>query len=107
MRLVRHPLVAQDIRALAQHILEVSGDPEAAMCRLDEIDALTVAILDNPELGVRLGGPLSGWRARHGGKGRALTIVYRVDGDLLLIALVAFGGQDWLTRGVGRSEFGA
>lgn len=107
MRLVRLPLVAQDIRALAEHILEVTSDPGAALRRLDEIDALMASILENPDLGVRLDGPLSGWRARHGGQGRALTIVYRVDGDLLLVPLVAFGGQDWLTRGAGRSEFGA
>lgn len=102
MRLVRHPLVEQDIRALAEHILTVSGDPAAALRRIDEIDALTAAILDNPDLGARLGGPLSGWRVRHGGQGRALSIVYRPEGERLLIVLVAFGGQDWLTRSEAR-----
>ncbi|MCB1405574.1 MAG: type II toxin-antitoxin system RelE/ParE family toxin [Rhodobacteraceae bacterium] len=106
MRLVRHPLVEQDIRALAEHILTVSGDPAAALRRLDEIDALIAAILQNPDLGTRLDGALHGWRVRHGGQGRALSIVYRAQGDRLFVALVAFGGQDWLTRGAARGGFG-
>lgn len=106
MRLVRHPLVARDIRALAEHILEVAGDPNSALRRLDEIDVLIAAIRENPDLGTRLDGPLVSWRVRHGGQDRALTVIYRPEGDSLLIALVAFGGQDWLTLGAGRSGFG-
>lgn len=110
MKLVQHPLVARDIRALAAHILDVTGDPKAALRRLDEIDALVADILQAPDLGTRLSGPLKGWRVRHGGQGRALSIVYRpdtnaVNGPRLLIALVAFGGQDWLSRGRDRSGF--
>lgn len=109
MRLVRHPLLARDIRALAEHVLDVSGDPGAALKRLDEVDALIAAILDNPDLGAQLDGALRGWQVRHGGQGRAITVVYRSDirpeGDRLLVALVAFGGQDWLTRGAARGDF--
>ena len=101
-RIVRHPLVAQDIRALAAHVLAVSGDAEAALRRLDEVDALMDAIRARPDLGAALGDTLPGWRARHGGKGRALTIVYRAEEDHILVALVAFAGQDWLSAAAGR-----
>jgi len=102
MRLVRHPLVAQDIAALARHILTVSGDAAAALRRLDEVDAMIASIVEAPDLGTRLDGPLDGWRVRHGGRGRALSIVYRADGKRLLVALVAFAGQDWTANAVSR-----
>ncbi|MCB1674671.1 MAG: hypothetical protein KDI01_00160, partial [Halioglobus sp.] len=50
------------------------------------------AILENPDLGPRLDGSLAGWRVRHGGQGRVPSIVYRPDGENLLVALVAFLG---------------
>jgi len=49
---------------------------------------------------------LEGWRVRHGGQGRALSIIHRPDADRQLVAMVAFGSQDWLTRDAGRSGFG-
>lgn len=102
MRLVRHPLVAQDIAGLARHVLTVSGDPGAALRRLDEVDAMMASIVEAPDLGTRLDSPLDGWRVRHGGRGRALSIVYRVDGERLLVVLVAFAGQDWTASAVRR-----
>ena len=107
MRIVRHPLVAQDIRALAEHVLTVSGDRAAALRRLDEIDALIAEIVANPDLGARLDGALTGWRVRHGGQGRAITLVFRPEGERLLVALVAFGRQDWTTTSAARRGFGA
>lgn len=103
MRLRRHPLVAQDLRAMVEHVYTVSGDVDAALRRLDQVEALLADILAQPALGARLGGPLAGWQVRHGGVGRALTVVYRVDGDWISVVLVAFGGQDWLTRSSDRN----
>ncbi|GGE23847.1 hypothetical protein SAMN05421774_107198 [Gemmobacter megaterium] len=85
------------------HVYTVSGDVDAALRRLDQVEALLADILAQPALGARLGGPLAGWQVRHGGVGRALTVVYRVDGDWILVVLVAFGGQDWLTRSSDRN----
>lgn len=49
MRIVRHPLVARDLDALVDHIVEVTeGDFAAASRRLDEIDALVSDIVRNP-----------------------------------------------------------
>lgn len=105
MRLIRHPLVARDVAEVARHVLTVSGDKAAALRRLDEIDALLASILDAPDLGSHLDGPLEGWRVRHGGRGRALSIIYRAEGDRLLVAMVAFAGQDWTTSVLDRSGF--
>ena len=45
MHLVRHPLVDQDLAALVDHIVEVTGgDFDAAGRRLDEVDELIADI---------------------------------------------------------------
>jgi len=45
---------------------------------------------------------------RHGGRGHRLTIVFRADSerDVLYVALVAFGGQNWMAEGTSRKSFG-
>lgn len=109
MRQIRHPLVARDLTALVDHIVIVTqGDFAAASRRLDEIDNLLHAITLSPGSGMRLAAPLDGWLVRHGGRGQRLTIVFRADPDkqLLYIALVAFGGQDWMATSADRSAFG-
>lgn len=108
MRLIRHPWVAHDLVALVEHIAEVTkGDYPAASRRLDEVDALLTDILANPLSGMRLAEPLDGWLVRHGGRGHRINIVFRADmeRDVLYVALVAFGGQDWLARGETRTSF--
>ena len=108
MRIVRHPLVDQDLAALVDHIVEVTGgDFDAAGRRLDEIDDLIADISANPTSGVRLAPPLDGWLVRHGGRGHRLTVVFRADlkKNCVFVALVAFGGQDWMTEGETRKSF--
>lgn len=94
IRIERHPLVRRDLRELARHVADVSGDPGAAARRLDQVDSLLSDILANPDLGSFLSADLPGWRVRHGGADRRITIVFRLTeaGDCLQIALVAFGG---------------
>jgi plasmid stabilization system protein ParE len=105
IRIERHPLVRQDLRELARHVADVSGDLHAAERRLDEVDQLVADILENPNSGALLAPALPGWRVRHGGAGRRITIVFRLTetGDCLQIALVAFGGQNWLASAPNRS----
>lgn len=108
MRIFRHPLVDQDLAALVDHIVEVTGgDFDAAARRLDEVDDLIADISANPMSGVRLSHPLDGWLARHGGSGHRLTVVFRADLNktCVFVALVAFGGQDWITVGETRKSF--
>lgn len=109
MRLIRHPLVGQDLIALVDHIVEMTqGDFAAAERRLDEIDALLADIADNPMSGMRLQSPMKSWLVRYGGQRHRLTIVFRAEkaNDAIYVALVAFGGQDWMTTGAGRSDWG-
>ena len=105
MRQSKHPLVERDLIGIVEHIVDVTqGDFDAAGRRLDEIDALIRDIAANPTSGMRLTGPLDGWLVRHGGRGHRLTIVFRADleREALQIALVAFGGQDWVSLGTER-----
>ncbi len=105
MRQSKHPLVDRDLIGIVEHIVEVTqGDFDAAERRLEEIDDLLVDIAANPTSGMRLTGSLDGWLVRHGGRGHRLTIVFRADvqRDVLQIALVAFGGQDWVSLGAER-----
>lgn len=105
MRQSKHPLVERDLIGIVEHIVEVTqGDFNAAARRLDEIDDLLRDIAANPTSGMRLAGPLEGWLVRHGGRGHRLTIVFRADfeRDILQIAVVAFGGRDWVSLGTER-----
>ena len=108
MRIVKHPLVDRDIDGVVDHILAITeGGFAAASRRLDEIDELLVAILDNPMSGVRLGTSVEGWLVRHGGRDQMLTVVLRPDVDIKIgyIALVGFGGRDWMSMiGDGASD---
>lgn len=99
MRQIRHPLVSRDVVGIFDHVLETTqGDLMAAERRLDEIDNILNEIADNPASGIRLGGNLAGWLARHGGRGRMITVVFRADIEarLIYIAMIAFGGRNWL-----------
>lgn len=94
---------------LVDHIVEVTqGDFAAAARRRDEFDDLLKDIAGNPRSGMRLSEPLGGWLVRHGDRGHRITIVIRADPgrDELCVVLVVFGGQDRITEGAARREFG-
>ena len=61
----------------------------------------------NPKSGARLSGKLDGWLVRHGGAGHRLTIVFKPDLDAahIYLALVAFGGRDWMRIASARQVF--
>lgn len=108
MRFVRHPFFERDVIGIVDHIVEVTdGDVAAASRRLDEVDALLEAIASNPNSGVRLNAKLDGWLVRHGGAGQRLTIVFKPDMDteVIYLALVAFGGRDWIRLASARRVF--
>ncbi|KIC39836.1 hypothetical protein RA27_17455 [Ruegeria sp. ANG-R] len=108
MRFVRHPFFERDLIGIVNHIVEVTeGDTAAALRRLDEIDTLLEAIVEEPTSGVRLEGKLDGWLVRHGGAGHRLTIVFKPDIDTatIYLALVAFGGRDWMKLAANRQVF--
>ncbi len=106
MRQVRHPLVERDVAGIFEHVLATTGgDLDAAERRLNEIDELLQAIAAHPSSGMRLSPPLAGWLVRHGGRGQRLTVVFQPDLErgLLFIALIAFGGQNWIEAAEGRN----
>ena len=94
MHVVPHPLLECDIVGIAEHVHAVSGDAEAARRRISEVRDLIAAVIEEPGLGTALDGALSGWRVRHGGRGRRITVVFRHDPGkgALYFALIAFGG---------------
>ena len=108
MQFIKHPFFERDLIGIVDHILEVTdGDIAAAGRRLDEIDILLQAIASNPTSGVRLSDKLDGWLVRHGGAGHRLTIVFKpaVDAEQIYLALVAFGGRDWIRLAATRQAF--
>ena len=108
MRFVRHPFFQRDLIGIVDHIVKVTdGDTAAALRRLDEVDTLLSAIVESPTSGVRLSGSLDGWLVRHGGAGHRLTIVFKpdVEAGTLYLALVAFGGKDWMKLASARQTF--
>ena len=108
MRFVRHPFFERDVIGIVDHIVKVTdGDVAAASRRLDEIDALIQEISTNPTSGARLSGKLDGWLVRHGGAGQRLTIVFKpdVDAGQVYLALIAFGGRDWIRLASARQVF--
>jgi plasmid stabilization system protein ParE len=110
MRIVRHPLVRSDFRDIVDHVVGVTGgDHSAAARRIEEARELIAAIRRNPRIGSRLSGSLSEWRVRHGGRGRAITIVFKTDPatKTVFVALVAFGGRDWMSLAAARRSFGS
>lgn len=109
MRFVRHPFFGRDLIGIVDHIAEVTGgDLAAAERRLDEVDALLRQIAEAPMSGMRLGGAAAGWLVRHGGSGQRLTVVFRADAaaGVIYLALVAFGGRDWMRVAAERRGFG-
>jgi hypothetical protein len=106
MRQVRHPFVRRDVMGIFDHVLGTTrGDLAAAERRLAEIDDLLDAVAASPTSGIRLDGKLAGWLARHGGRGQMITVVFRpdIEAGLIYIALVAFGGRNWLKDAAERS----
>jgi plasmid stabilization system protein ParE len=99
-RVALHPLVFDDVARSNLHIVDATGDPDAGLRRVSEIDSLIASIAQDPLLGARLDGLLEGFRRRHGGTDRRVTIIYAVDDEQALVRmhLVAFGGQNWSAR---------
>lgn len=99
---VRHPLVDQDLAALVDHIVEVTaGDFDAAGRRLDEVDDLIADVRRSLDAtaGRMAGAPR---RPRPSSYRR---VPRRSRPERVFVALVAFGGQDWMTEGETRKSF--
>ena len=100
IRKALHADFQADIDGIQSHILDVTGDSNAALRRVREIDALVKRILENPLSGTRLDSDLEGCLRRSGGRDQKIVIVFEpfIDEGFVLFLLASFGGQNWSER---------
>jgi toxin ParE1/3/4 len=98
-----HPLVARDLDAIAQWILNYAG-PDAAVRKLAEIEAAIATLKATPHKGSPRNEIAHGLRAIPAG--RKAVVAFTVDDDAaeVLIYAVTYGGADWAMRSSTRSR---
>ncbi len=98
-----HPLVARDLDAITQWILDYAG-PDSAARKLAEIEATITALKDTPHKGSLRDEIATGLRAIPAG--RKAVIAFTVDDDEseVLIYAITYGGADWTMRSSARSR---
>lgn len=96
-----HPLVAQDLEAIARWIVGYAGS-EAARRRLAEIDREIASLAQTPHKGSIRDEIAPGLRAIPAG--RRAVIAFTVDDDAreVLVHCVTYSGGDWASRSRGR-----
>jgi plasmid stabilization system protein ParE len=96
-RIRYHPLVARDLDAIAQWILDYAG-PDSAARKLEEIEAAIATLTATPHKGSLRTEIAPGLRAIPAG--RKAVIAFTVDDDAaeVLIYAVTYGGADWAMR---------
>ena len=102
-RIRYHPLVARDLYAIAQWILDYAG-PDLAARKLAEIEAAIATLKATPHKGSLRTEIAPGLRAIPAG--RKAVIAFTVDDDAteVLIYAVTYGGADWAMRSSMRSR---
>jgi plasmid stabilization system protein ParE len=98
-----HPLVARDLDAIAQWILDYAG-PDSAARKLAEIEAAIATLKATPHKGSLRTEIAPGLRAIPAG--RKAVIAFTVDDDAteVLIYAVTYVGADWAMRSSMRSR---
>ena len=96
-----HPLVARDLEAIAQWIIEYAGS-EVAHRKLAEIEQEIASLARTPHKGSIRDEIAPGLRAIPAA--RRAVIAFTVDDDAkeILIHCVTYSGADWATRSRGR-----
>ena len=100
-RIRYHPLVARDLDAIVQWILDYAG-PDSAARKLAEIEAAIATLKATPHKGSLRDEIAPGLRAIPAG--RKAVIAFTVDDDVaeVLIYAVTYGGADWAMRSITR-----
>lgn len=98
-----HPLVARDLDAVAQWILDYAG-PDIAARKLAEIEAAIATLRDTPHKGSLRDEIASGLRAIPAGRKAVIAFVVDDDAAEVLIYAVTYGGADWASRSKARSR---
>ena len=100
-RIRYHPLVARDLDAIVQWILDYAG-PDAAARKLAEIEAAIVTLKATPHKGSLRDEIASGLRAIPAGRKAVIAFVVDDDAGDVLIYAVTYGGADWAMRSSAR-----
>ena len=98
-----HPLVARDLDAISQWILDHAG-PEVAARKLAEIEAAIVTLKAMPHKGSLREEIAPGLRAIPAGRKAVIAFVVDDDASEVLIYAVTYGGADWAMRSSARSR---
>ena len=98
-----HPLVARDLDAIAQWIIDYAGS-EAAAHKLAEIEAAIATLKATPHKGSLRGEIALGLRAIPAGRKAVVAFVVDDDAGEVLIYAVTYGGADWIKRTGARSR---
>lgn len=98
-----HPLVARDLDAIAQWILDYAGSDVAAR-KLAEIEAAITTLKVTPHKGSLRDEIAPGLRAIPAGRKAVIAFVVDDDAREVLIYAVTYGGADWAMRSSSRSR---
>ena len=98
-----HPLVARDLDAIAQWILDYAG-PDIAARKLAEIEAAIATLRDTPHKGSLRDEIAVGLRASPAGRKPVIAFVVDDDAAEVLIYAVTYGDADWASSSEGRSR---
>ena len=96
-----HPLVARDLEAIAQWIVEYAGS-EAAHRKLAEIEQEIASLARTPHKGSIRDEIAPGLRAIPAARRAVIAITVDDDAKEVLIHCVTYSGADWATRSRGR-----
>ena len=96
-----HPLVARDLDAIAQWIIDYAG-PEAAERKLSEIEAAIATLKTTPHKGSLRDEIAPGLRAIPAGRKAVIAFVVDDDAGDVLIYTVTYGGANWIRRSSAR-----
>ena len=102
-RIRYHPLVARDLDAIAQWILDYAG-PDIAARKLAEIKAAIATLRGTPHKGSLRDEIAPGLRAIPAGRKAVIAFVVDDGAGELLVYAVTYGGADWAMRSSERSR---
>ena len=98
-----HPLVARDLDAIAQWILDYAG-PVVAARKLAEIERSIANLKATPHKGSLRDDIAPGLRAIPAGRKAVIAFVVDDDAREVLIYAITYGGADWVGRSTARSR---
>ena len=103
-RIKFHPLVARDLDAIVQWIIDYAG-PEVAARKLSEIGAAIAALKTTPHKGSLRDDIALGLRAIPAGRKAVVAFLVDDDAGEVLIFAVTYGGADWIGRTSARGRW--